>query len=150
MINNNLKFCREEIGLTQKELGEIFNVKNNTVSGWELGLDTMPFEKLVEFCNLYNYSLDFVVGLSRKNTDYSKINIDKGIIGNNLKSIRKSLHLTQQELADECNISRTTYSSYECGRYLINTITIYTICKTYNISMDEICGRIKNSKIKET
>ena len=146
MINNNLKFCREEIGLTQKELGEIFNVKNNTVSGWELGLDTMPFEKLVEFCNLYNYSLDFVVGLSRKNTDYSKINIDKGIIGNNLKSIRKSLHLTQQELADECNISRTTYSSYECGRYLINTITIYTICKTYNISMDEICGRIKNSK----
>ena len=80
MINNNLKFCREEIGLTQKELGEIFNVKNNTVSGWELGLDTMPFEKLVEFCNLYNYSLDFVVGLSRKNTDYSKINIDKGII----------------------------------------------------------------------
>lgn len=150
MINNNLKFCREEIGLTQKELGEIFNVKNNTVSGWELGLDTMPFEKLVEFCNLYNYSLDFVVGLSRKNTDYSKINIDKGIIGNNLKSIRKLLHLTQQELADECNISRTTYSSYECGRYLINTITIYTICKTYNISMDEICGRIKNSKIKET
>ena len=52
MIDNNLKFCREEIGLTQKELGKIFNVKNNTVSGWELGLDTMPFEKLVYFSNL--------------------------------------------------------------------------------------------------
>lgn len=147
MINNNLKFCREEIGLTQKELGKIFNVKNNTVSGWELGLDTMPFEKLVKFCNLYDYSLDFVIGLSRKNISYPKIKIDKVILGNKLKYLRKKLHLTQQQLSDECNISRTTYSSYECGRYLINTITIYTICKTYNISMDWFCGRKKKIEL---
>lgn len=135
MLENNLKYCREELEMTQKELGYIFGVSRYTIHGWENGHDTMPLNKLVKFCNLYGYSLDFVCKLS-KNTKYNKINLDKNIIGNNLKELRKKLNLSQQQLADECNISQTTYSGYETGKYLINTITLYIICKKYNISMD--------------
>lgn len=134
--NNNLKYCREELEMTQKELGYVFGVSRYTVHGWENGHDTMPFNKLIKFCNLYGYSLDFVCGLSKKNIKYDKLNIDKETIGNKLKELRKKLHLSQQQLASDCHISQTTYSGYESGTYLINTITIYTICKTYNISMD--------------
>lgn len=134
--NNNLKYCREELEMTQKELGFVFGVSRYTVHGWENGHDTMPFNKLIKFCNLYGYSLDFVCGLSKKNIKYDKLNIDKQMIGNKLKELRKNLHLSQQQLANDCHISQTTYSGYETGAYLINTITIYTICKTYNISMD--------------
>ena len=135
MLENNLKYCREELEMTQKELGYVFGVSRYTVHGWENGHDTIPLNKLVKFCNLYGYSLDFVCKLS-KNTKYNKINLDKNIIGNNLKKLRKKLNLSQQQLADECNISQTTYSGYETGKYLINTITLYIICKKYNISMD--------------
>lgn len=148
MIENNIRYCREELEMTQSELGYVFGVSKYTVSGWETGKDTMPFNKLIKFCNLYDYSLDFVLGLNRKNIKYgTDINIAKKQIGIKLKEVRKSLNLTQQKLSDECGFFQTTYSGYETGRYLINTITIYTICKKYNISMDWICGKSKKMYI---
>ena len=121
--------------MTQKELGFVFGVHESTVSGWETGKDIIPLNKLIRFCNLYNYSIDFVMGLSRINKGFKKIDkIDTFTIGKNLKSIRKSLGLTQKELAKECAISQTTYSNYELGLYLINTLTLYTICKKFKIS----------------
>ena len=62
MINNNLKYCREELELTQKELGNILGVSITTISKWELGYDPITLKRLVKFCNLYNYSLDYVCG----------------------------------------------------------------------------------------
>lgn len=141
MIGNNLKWCREELEMTQKELGYIFGVHETTVSGWETGKDNIPLKKLIKFCNLYNYSLDFVVGLTRQNTAHNNVSkVDPKKIGNNLKRIRTELKLSQQQIADECMISQTTYSNYELGLYLINTLALYTICKNHKISMEEIIG----------
>ncbi len=148
MLNNNLKYCREELEMTQTELGYVFGVSKNTVSGWENAHDTMPFNKLIKFCNLYNYSLDFVCGFTRKNIKYKiPIKADKKQIGKKLKELRGKLNLSQQALANECNFSQATYSSYETGKYLINSMTIYTICKTYNISMEWLTGRSNNIHI---
>ena len=142
MIENNLKYCRENEELTQKELGFIFGVHETTVSGWETGKDIIPLNKLVKFCNNYGYSLDFVLGLTRNNTSYSKINkLDKARIGKNLKTLRKNLNLSQQDIADECSISQTTYSNYELGIRLITTLTLYTLCKNHKLSMDEVIGK---------
>lgn len=139
MIGNNLKWCREELEMTQKELGYIFGVHESTVSGWETGKDTIPLKKLIKFCNLYNFSLDFVCGLIRKNNKHTKIDkVDKKKIGVNLKKLRTKLNLTQQEVADECMISQTTYSNYELGLYLINTLSLYTICKNHKLSIYDI------------
>ena len=92
MFNNNLKEARENLEMTQKELGYVFGIHETTISGWETGKDNIPLTKLVRFCNLYNYSLDFVVGLDRKNKDYDTvIKIDKKQIGSKLKTIRKNL-----------------------------------------------------------
>ena len=124
--------------MTQEELGYVFGVSKQTISNWENAYDTMPLKKLIKFCNLYNYSLDFVIGLTRKNKIYPKLKkIDKVTVGKKLKKLRKSLGLTQQKIADECSISRATYCHYEIGMNLITTLTLYTICKNYKISMDE-------------
>lgn len=142
MINNNLKFCRESLEMTQKELGYVFGVAESTVSGWENNNDIMPLTKLVKFCDLYGFSLDYVTGLTRSNYSYSKINkLDRNKIGNNLKKIRTDLNLTQSKIAKECMISQTTYSNYELGIRLITTLTLYTLCKKHNLSMDEIIGK---------
>lgn len=144
MIDNNLKYCRESLEMTQKELGYIFGVHDTTVSGWETGKDIIPLKKLIKFCNMYDYSLDFATGLSRKNEEYLKLNnLNIKQIGKNLKEIRTKLNLTQRQIADECMISQTTYSNYELGLYLVNTMALYTICKNHNISMDNIIGRKK-------
>ena len=106
MYNNNLRFCREELGMTQKELGFIFGVSDSAVRSWETAHDTIPLPKLIKFCNRYDFSLDFVVGLNRKNIEYGKFKTDKVKISKKLKELRKSLGLSQQELSDECKINQ--------------------------------------------
>ena len=138
MIGNNLKWCREELEMTQVELGNVFGVSDSTVRGWENAYDIMPIKKLVKFSNLYGYSLDFILGLTRENKTYTdKIKLDKKIVGEKLKVLRKTLGLSQQVIADECGISRATYCHYEIGMNLITTLTLYSICKNHKISIDE-------------
>lgn len=137
MLDNNLKYAREDLEMTQEELGYVFGVKKATISNWENDYDIIPLNKLVKFCNLYNYSFDFIVGFTRENKIYPKLNkIDKIKIGKNLKDLRNRLNLTQQQIADECSISRATFCHYELGMNLISTLTLYTICKNHKISMD--------------
>lgn len=142
MYDNNLKFCRESLDMTQKELGYVFGLAESTISGWENNNDTIPLTKLIRFCNLYDFSIDFVLGITRKNILYDKISkIDKKNIGRSLKKIRKELNMTQKQIADECSISQTTYSNYELGITLITTLTLYTICKKHNLSIDQFLDR---------
>ena len=148
MYGNNLKYCREELGMTQLELGYVFGVSDSAIRSWENAYESIPLLKLIKFCNLYDYSLDFVVGLSRSNKKYGKFKTDKVKIGKKLKELRNSLNLSQQQLSDDCKISQTTYSGYEIGKYLINTTNLYYICKTYNISMDYMVGRTDKKYIK--
>lgn len=148
MYGNNLKYCREELEMTQLELGYVFGVSDSAIRSWENAYESIPLLKLIKFCNLYDYSLDFVVGLSRSNKKYGKFKTDKVKIGKKLKELRNSLNLSQQQLSDECKISQTTYSGYEIGKYLINTTNLYYICKTYNVSMDYMVGRTDKKYIK--
>ena len=49
MNNNNLKYVREELEMTQEELGLVFGVKGSTVAGWENNNDSIPLSKLVKY-----------------------------------------------------------------------------------------------------
>lgn len=139
MLNNNIKYCREELEMTQDELGFVFGVSRKTVAGWENNHDTMPLSKLVKFSNLYKYSLDYITGLSRSNNNYKEVKkLDKKNIGLNLKELRKKLGLTQQQVADECMITQATYSGYETGKFLITSLVLYTICYNHKISIYDI------------
>jgi len=145
MNGNNLKYCREELEMTQKELGIIFNVSDKTIANWENNYDTIPLPKLVKFCNLYNYSIDYILGLNKKKK-YSNYNIvlDKIHIGIKIKNIRKEQNLTQKEVADKCSISRTTLTYYELGKNLITTQTLFIFCSNFNISAYDILLNKKN------
>ena len=147
MFDNNIRYCREELEMTQTELGYIFGVSDSAVRSWETAHDSIPLPKLIKFCNMYDYSLDFVCGLIRNNIKYGKFTTDKIKISKKLKELRNKLGISQQKLSDDCKISQTTYSGYETGNYLINTVNLYYICKTYNVSMDWIVGRTNNFRI---
>lgn len=144
MYENKLKFIRENMEMTQKELGYVFGVDDSTYRGWESGKTIIPLRHLIRFSNLYGYSLDYILGLSKTNTEYLPIEtINKEYIGKRLKELRKKLNYTQSRIAKECMINQTTYSNYEKGYYLISTISLYTICKNHKISMDVLLGRKK-------
>ncbi len=58
--------------------------------------------------------------------------------GDNLKKIRKDMRLTQQDMADRMNISRTYLCDLENRNKSISITTLLDIAKRLNISVNEL------------
>lgn len=71
--------------------------------------------------------------------------MNKKIFGKNLKEARKKVNKTQEQVADEMNISRTNISKYENGDLEPNLETLIKMAEIYKISIDCILG-ISNKK----
>lgn len=62
------------------------------------------------------------------------------IFGNTLKEIRTSKNLSQENMANLLNISRTAYTKYETGDSLPSIQTIKIICEVLNVSANYLLG----------
>lgn len=60
------------------------------------------------------------------------------MIGPKIKSLRKSLKLTQDGLAEKAGIAREQISRYETGRITPDTETIAKIASALNVSISEL------------
>ena len=144
MIVKNLRESREILDIKQKDVAKIFNVNFSTVSGWETGKDTIPIRRLIVYANHFNYSLDYLFGLTRHNTNYEPLNVDLELIAKNLRILRKQNKLTQAELAKKLNTTQASYSHYENATNIIPTVFLYNLTKIYKpFSIDELLGRKK-------
>lgn len=144
MIVKRLRETRESLEIKQKELTDLYGVTYSTISGWEIGKDTIPLKQLIKYANKYKYSLDYLFGLTDKNVEYKPLTLDLNLIADNLRHKRKSAGLTQQYVADKINTSQASYAHYENARYLIPTSFLYNLKDVYDdLSIDKILGRKK-------
>lgn len=145
MIIKNFKKSREFLELKQKDIAELFHVHFSTVSGWETGKDTISLERLVEYANYFNFSLDYLFGLTNYNDEsYLPLSIDIQIIAQNLKMIRKKHSLTQDSVAKIINTTQASYAHYENALNLIPTSFLFNLTKIYDsFSIDQLLGRKK-------
>lgn len=65
------------------------------------------------------------------------------MIGENIKSLRKTHDLTQPEFAKIVGISRNSLSRYENGTSSVSTDLIDRICQKFNVSYVDIVGEEK-------
>lgn len=63
---NQIKAYRTKLGQTQAELASACNVKQNTVSAWETGRSEPDFESLKKMADIFNCSLDELLGQKEK------------------------------------------------------------------------------------
>ena len=59
-----LKELRLEMGLSQKKLGEILGVCNQTVSFWETGSREPDLDTLRDIAKYFDTSVDYLLGLA--------------------------------------------------------------------------------------
>lgn len=57
-----------------------------------------------------------------------------------LKILRKSNKFTQKFIANQLNISLSSYSNYENGKYTVPVHILSKIAKFYNTSIDYLVG----------
>ena len=94
MILNNFKESREILDIKQKDIAEFFNINFSTVSGWETGKDTIPIRRLIEYANHYNFSLDYLFGLTRVNKEYYPITI-------NIEQVAKKIEIIKEAKSND-------------------------------------------------
>ena len=142
-----MKKIRESNDITQSEMAQILNISRSTYGHYEVEYQIIPLEHLINFCNYFGISIDFMFSLT-KNYVCENINhkIDKILIGMRLKEFRKERKLTQEKLATILNTTKTVICGYEKGRYLIATPFLYDLCKKYKISADYLLGRVDDPK----
>ena len=136
-----LQHLRVDNDLKQSEIADFFHIKQVNISNWENNKEIIPLDKLNGYANYFNVSLDYLTKLSNKKYNDNKINLDKRVVGNNLRKFRKLYNISQVSLASFLNTSHSTISAYESGKTLILTSFAYQICKRYNISLDWLCGK---------
>ncbi len=59
---DNITVLRKENKKLQVELADYLNVKQTTYSKYELGKINIPVEVLIKLADLYDVSLDYIVG----------------------------------------------------------------------------------------
>ena len=64
----------------------------------------------------------------------------------NLISLRKLNHLSQEELAEKLGISRQTLSKYETGESLPDIEKCKRIAEVFSVSMDDLINYERNNK----
>jgi len=149
MIFERMKDIRTYFDNTQNELADYLKVSRSTYAGWENGIDAIPLLKLNEFCNYYGISLDYICGLSNTKK-YEIINdkVDKEILGNNLRKIRIKHNDNQAKISEIMKVDQSNYSKYELGKILIHTYPLIEFAKYYNVSIDYLCGKTKDSAVR--
>ena len=58
VLGRNLKTLRLEKGISQRKLGEDFNVSNQTISFWENGSREPDLDTLVKIAKYFGVSID--------------------------------------------------------------------------------------------
>ncbi len=144
-----MKDIRVYEGLTQKEIGSILGINAKTYGLFENQFKIIPLYHLNTLSNYYDISIDYIFNFTsiKKYHNYTKVkDIDKSLVGDNIKRFRIENKITLTKLANILNTSHSTISAYEHGKTLILTSFLYTICKEYNISADYLLGKIDNPK----
>lgn len=64
----------------------------------------------------------------------------------NLKKLRKSARLTQEQVAETLNVSRQSVAKWESGESLPDIDNCIMLAKLYKVTMDDLVGYVKAEK----
>ena len=68
----NIRNLRVDNGYTQKQIAELLGVSQNTYSQYEIGVLNYPVDALIKLADLYNVSIDYLLGRTTTKTPYPK------------------------------------------------------------------------------
>ena len=72
MKYERIRNLRIDRGLTQKQVAEYLNIKQNTYSQYEIGVLNYPLEAVGKLADLYGVSVDYLLGRTSVKKPYNK------------------------------------------------------------------------------
>ena len=72
MIRSRVRDLREDKDMNQSQLASYLNIHQTTYSDYELGNLNIPVRVLVKLSELYDTSIDYIVGLTDERRPYPR------------------------------------------------------------------------------
>lgn len=66
----NIRSLRIDKGLTQRQIAEYLNIKQNTYSQYEIGVLNYPVDVVVKLADYYGVSTDYLLGRTGRKEPY--------------------------------------------------------------------------------
>ena len=108
---------RDSLDLYQKDVAKIIGVRQQTYSSFETGDKIIPLKHLNTLANFYHVGIDYLLNLTNNKTYYEEnFQLDKKVVGKNIRTLREKNNLTLKQLATRLNTSKSTLSAYENGK----------------------------------
>lgn len=68
----NIRSLRIDKGLTQQQVAKVLGISQNTYSQYEIGVLNYPVDALLKLADLYEVSVDYLLGRTNVKTPYPK------------------------------------------------------------------------------
>ena len=72
MRYERIRSMRTDRGLSQQQIAELLNVKQNTYSQYEIGVLNYPLDVVVKLAEYYETSVDYLLGLTDEKAPYPR------------------------------------------------------------------------------
>ena len=129
---NKIKQLRKEKKLTQKELAEETDIPYRTLQRWENGESQIKPEKAEKLANFFGVSIAHLLGY--EDNDFEKAN------QNRLKELRKEKGLTQDDLAELLEVTKSTIFNWENGVSNIKPDRLKKLCEIFDVDAPYLLG----------
>lgn len=73
MYRLKIRDIREDRNYTQENIAELLNIKQNTYSQIETGINNIQIDQLIKLAEFYNTSTDYLLGLTQTSKPYPRI-----------------------------------------------------------------------------
>lgn len=72
MVTGRIKALREDKDWTQQEIARLLHISRSTYSAYENGANATPIEILINLSEIYDTSVDYVLGLTDITAPYER------------------------------------------------------------------------------
>ena len=141
MMYKKIKDIREDNDFTQDFVAYKLNVSRSTYANWENGDIIIPLDKLDDLSLLYNVSIGYLIGNSKKNSDNLKP-INNEYFLKMLYKLKRERKSTYKEIGNSIGVYETTVYKYFHGERHIPVDKLILLAKFFDYDIDELLGKV--------
>lgn len=129
-LAQNIKYLREQKGITQNEMANVFGISQSATGNWETGERKPNIEMIVRLADYFGVTLDDLV--------LKDLKPPIPLYVSNIRYLRKKHEMTQGDIARFLDVSKANYCKYENGSVDVGIEKLLKLSDFFGVTLDEL------------
>lgn len=142
VLSDRLKLLREEKGVMQKEIANYLNITTSAYGFYEQDKRTPTPEMLSSLAEYFGTTVDYLIGRydNKSSSISSKTSCNNTLFQKRLKELRAEKNMTQEDVANKLNLTKSAYGYYEQGKTVPDAYMLSSLAEIFNVTTDYLLG----------